>query len=399
MAGTLRELSPSKKEGSRRWEMRVFVGRDPDKTLKNAVGRVIKQGPPIYRSRVFVGGKRAASRALEGFVKEVRESEAKSVVGTTATVGKLLDEWLRNLERLGKAQSTLETYRTHVEKHIRPGLGSIRLDRLETHDVDSYLAQLDEKGLAPRTIKLDFSILSAALAQGVDWGWIRGNPAKRARLKSPGPAVDLALTSDQLRALYQAALAEDPDMAVTIALAAVTGCRRGELAGLRWEDLDVSRTSLRVQRAWVPGVGGQHLNETTKTGKGRTVFVGADGVALLQRYREAKRVQLGREPQGWLLSYDGGVTEMRCKSMTEYVSRLANKLGVPAHFHTLRHWAATELVHQGVDLPTAAAQLGHSTGVMADVYLHTSDERGSAAGNLIAAVVGKAIDAESSQRQ
>lgn len=385
----MRELSPSKRDGLKRWELRVYVGRDPDKTVRDPdTGKVVKQGPPVHVSRVFRGGKREANKALD---KLVAEAGRTRTIGTTATVGRLLTEYLTNLDRLGKAQSTMETYRGHVAKHLRPGLGNIRLDRLTVHDIDRYLTNLDEgKGLAPRTIRLDHAILSAALSQAVDWGWVAANPARRARVKSAEVNRDAALTTAQLRALYQSALPDDPDMAVVIALAALTGCRRGELAGLRWEDFDSDRAALRVERAWVPGKGGQHLT-TTKTGKGRTVFIGTEGVALLKQYRAAKAEQIGREPEGWLLSYNGGATAMRAKGMSAYVTRLAKRLGVPVHFHTLRHWAATELVHQGVDLPTAAGQLGHSTGVMASTYLHTSDARGTAAGELIAAVVGRAM--------
>lgn len=392
MSGTMRER-PS---GSKRWELRAYVGQDPE------------TGRPRQISRTFRGGKHEARKVLDALVHEVHEGHH---VGTTATFGKLLDEWLRNLERLGKAKTTLETYRTHVEKHIRPELGAIRLDKLTSYDLDRYFQKLEtDKGLATATIKLNHAVISGALSQGVDWGWIKANPAKRARLRDTARTEAASLTVDQLRALYQAAVTEDEDMAVVIALAALTGCRRGELCGLRWDDVDWHRASLKVERAWVPSQGGQHLT-TTKTTKGRTVFIGAVGVALLEAYRATKRELVGHDPEGWLLSYDAGTTPMRAKTLTEYVMGLCRRLEREAreeleergedpataaryrvHFHSLRHFAATELVHAGVDLPTAAGHLGHSPGVMAGVYLHSSDERGSQAGDLISAVVGKALE-------
>lgn len=390
MNGSMRELAPSKRTGERRWELRVYVGRDPDKTVRDPeTGRIVKQGPPVHLSKVFKGGKREAAREL---AKMATEAHQGSRVGPTATVSKLLNEWMANLGRQGKAPSTLETYATHVDKHIRPGLGAVRLDKLTTHDVDRYLGSLaDKKGLAPRTIRLDHAILSAALAQGVDWGWLPANPAKAAKLASDHTEAP-SITVDQLRQLYTAALADDPDMAIVIALGALTGCRRGELAGLRWEDLDRERATLRVERAWVPGKGGQHLNAFTKTKKARTVHIGAAGVALLDRYRQVLRERMaGAEPSGWLLSYNGGETPMRAKSMTEYITRLAKRLGITAHFHTMRHFAASELVGAGVDLAVAARQLGHSPQVMAATYLHADDGRGAAAGELISGVVAGAL--------
>jgi integrase len=87
---------------------------------------------------------------------------------------------------------------------------------------------------------------------------------------------------------------------------------------------------------------------------------------------------------------------MRAKSLTAYITKLGKRVGVPVHFHQLRHFAATELNHAGVDLPTAAAQLGHSPAVMAGTYLHSSDDRGAKAGELISAVVGQALTAPAS---
>jgi len=359
------------------WELRAYVGSDP----------ITKK--PRQVSKTFHGGSRAADTALRELVTEV---EAGHYVGTAATFGKLLDAWLKNLDRLGKAKTTMESYRIHVERHIRPALGTIRLDKLGTHDLDVYFGTLADKGLAPATIKLDHAVISGALSQGVAWGWVKGNVAKAAKLRDNDRTETAALTVDQLRTLYQAAAAEDADMAVTIALAALTGCRRGELVGLKWSDLDGARACLKVQRAWVPIQGGQHLT-TPKTGKARTVFIGLEGVAILNRYFDLKREQIGHDPDGWLLSLDGGSTPLRAKSLTEYVTRLGKRLKIPVHFHSLRHFAATELVHGGIDLPTAAGQLGHSPGVMAGVYLHSSDERGAAAGELIAGIVGRALNA------
>lgn len=390
MSGTLRELAPSKRDGSKRWELRVYVGRDPDRIVRDDDGKVIKQGPPVHVSRVFRGGKREAVKALDALVAEVG---ADRTIGKSATVGKLFSEWLADLERLGKARSTMETYRAHIEKHLRPGLGSIRLDRLTVTDINHYLADLDKvTKLAPRTIQLDHAILSAALTHGVDTGWLNSNPARKAKLKPAKSGSGESFTTEHIGQLYQAAIAdEDVDMAMMIALAAVTGCRRGELAGLRWEDLDTDKASLRVCRQWVPGKGGQQLQDETKTGNARTVYIGAEGVELLNLYRDTKQTETGREPEGWLLSYNAGVTPMRAKSMTEYFGRLAKALKIPATLHTLRHWKQTEMNRQGVDLPTAADQGGHSIGVMAETYLHTSDDRAAAAGELVAAVVNKAL--------
>ena len=375
--GTKTEIRPGV------WRLRVSAGTDPETGHPRQLSRTVH----FDKKR---GTKNDAEDALQKFVGEVKAGE---VIGTTATVGNLLTAWLADLERLGKARSTMESYKAHVEKHLRPGLGRIRLDKLGVQDIDRYLGALADKGLAPRTIRLDHAVLRAALNQAERWGWIRSNPAVRARLKAPETKPVKEFTAEHVAKLYQAAIAdEDIDLAMLIALAAITGCRRGELAGLRWDDVDAERCCLRVERQWIAGQGGQYLSGKTKSGNGRTVYIGPNGVELLEQYRSAKREQLGgREPAGWLLSANGGTTPLRVKAVSDYISEKAKKLNVPGTLHTLRHWKQTEMNRQGVDLPTAAAQGGHTVAVMASTYLHTDDARAAAAGELVAGVVVGAI--------
>jgi integrase len=174
-------------------------------------------------------------------------------------------------------------------------------------------------------------------------------------------------------------------------LAALTGARRGELCGLKWSDVDWVARTVRIERAWVPGRGGQFLGPT-KGGDTRTVALGTVGVEILNRYRARKTAELGRPPDGWLLSLDGGTTPMRAKAMTQYTTNLGRRLGIPVHFHLLRHWAATQLVVvHGVDIKTASQRLGHSPEVMASTYLHSRPEQDAAAAELIGEVVGRAL--------
>jgi len=347
MSGTLRERPPK----SGRWELRAYVGKDPE------------TGKPRQVSRIFRGGKRDAVKALDKLVHEVDQGRH---IGNTATFGKLLDEWMERVIKKRRARSTIDTYGIHIENDIRPALGSVRLAKLTAYELDSYFAELEAKGLSGGTVKLQHAIIRSALSQGVRWKWISSNPAKESSPEVVQADAAPTITVDQLRTLYFAAAAEDEDMAAALALAALTGCRRGELCGLRWSDVDWNQASVRVERAWVPGSGGQHLTQT-KTGKGRTVFVGSEGVRILRDYRAAKTAQLGHEPDddGWLLSLDGGETPLRAKTLTEYVTALGRKHKIKVRLHSLRHFKSTEMNRLGVDLPTAAKQMGHTPAVMA----------------------------------
>ncbi len=88
---------------------------------------------------------------------------------------------------------------------------------------------------------------------------------------------------------------------------------------------------------------------------------------------------------------NGGANSLRAKSLTECVSGPGRRNKIPVRLHSQRQFRATELVHACVDLLTAAKQMGHTPVVIPETYLQNSDERGAAAGELVAAVIGKAL--------
>jgi integrase len=77
----------------------------------------------------------------------------------------------------------------------------------------------------------------------------------------------------------------DDVLAMARILATLTGVRRGELAGLRWDDVDEESCSIRIERQWIPGNGGQYLGPCKSSDTVRTLVLGAEGMALLDRYR------------------------------------------------------------------------------------------------------------------
>ncbi len=156
-------------------------------------------------------------------------------------------------------------------------------------------------------------------------------------------------------------------LAMFILLAAVTGCRRGEVCGLRWNDIDTEAGTIRIERQLVPRKGGQQVAPPkTRTGR-RTIVVDDEVLALLDWFRDQQSALLEREPDGWLLSHDGGDTPLRAKAVTDDVSRLAKKAGIDnVTTHAFRRMTGTELSAAGVDAAAAAGRMGHTVQVMFD---------------------------------
>ncbi len=339
------------------WRLRAYAGTNP------------VTGKPKQASRtVRVRTESEARRELRKFLAEVELGE---VAKGPRRVADLLDAWLDQLEARGLAASTVETYRLRVDKHLKPALGKIDLGKLSAYDLDRHYAAAMKQGLAIRTVRQHHAIISAALAQAVDWDWLPRNVARKARPPAlPQPDRDPTRPEDVKKLIV--ACDEDVDLATAITLAAITGARRGELCGLRWTDVDWDRGTLSIRRQRLPLKGGD-VTAGLKTKRARTVALGPGGLAVLRHYRGAlteRAGALGIEPafDGWLLSWDCGHTPTRPKTLGVRVKSLGKRAGIPVTPHVLRHFAATQLIGAGVDVKTAAHRLGHNPEVLLRIY-------------------------------
>ena len=181
------------------------------------------------------------------------------------TVGQYLDRWLADSLRGTVRESTRVRHEINIRVHISPALGNVRLKSLTSAHVRSlHREKLDAK-LAPATVRKIHSTLHKALAQAVADGLI---PRNAADVKAPRPAPEemRPLSEGEARVLLK--VARGDRFEPLYLLAVTTGLRRGELLGLRWDDVDLERGTLRVGRSLVRE-GGRNTVGETKTRRGR----------------------------------------------------------------------------------------------------------------------------------
>ena len=327
------------------------------------------------------GGRGAAKAELEKFIAEVTE-RSSTPVPSTVTVAEMLDAYLVHCKRIGRTQSTIESY-GHAAARLPTTLGAMPLTMLKPHDLDAFYGDLAER-LADNTI------LTAALEQAIKWGRITDNPAKGATAPGRHKPKRSALPLPDVAKMIAAASAPRKDgadgdvvIAMAIAMAALTGARRGELCGMKWSDIDPATCSITIERQWVPGKGGQYLAPPKSEEGVRSIVLGRLGLDLIERYRDIQRELLRHEPDGWLLSYDAGVTPMRAKALGQAITDLGKGLGLKVTTHSFRRVSATQLVAAGVDVDTAARRLGHTKEVMLESYVLGTDDRSIAAAQTI----------------
>jgi integrase len=186
-----------------------------------------------------------------------------------------------------------------------------------------------------------------------------------------------------------------PILATAIALAALTGARRGELCGLRWSDVDENAGILHIRRAAKHGLNHrQVVLRDTKTHSERHLALDTVALAVLDTHRERARswaasAGVSLQEDGFVLTYDPtGQEPMRPDSLGQAYKRLTARIGVTLRFHDLRHFAATQLIGAGINARTVAARLGHADpSVTLRVYSHALEEKDQEA----AAILGELL--------
>jgi integrase len=178
--------------------------------------------------------------------------QAKGVLFTDPgrlTVGDYLCSWITDTARYQVAESTYSRYERSFRTHPVPFFGRVRLRELTAAHIRAFKARKVEEGLNPNTVGLMQSHLSAALNQAVDDGLIASNPCsrvKKAAARGVRPMRSLSL--EEASRLVAAAEGTRDEALIVVALR--TGMCQGELAALRWEDIELGpRSAITVRHS------------------------------------------------------------------------------------------------------------------------------------------------------
>ena len=302
-----------------------------------------------------------------------------------------LDEWF-TLQRTRVEPSTWQAYDDVARAYLRPHLGSLDLDELTVRILDLHYVRLLEAGgrrgqpLSRRTVELTHAVLRKALGDAVLAGLLDDNPAVGATVPrlAPGenglPArLPVWSEADTRRFLAWSA---DRELADLWRVALGTGMRRGELLGLRWEDVDLSVPQVTVLASLASVATGLQL-KTTKTGRSRTLFLDDDTAAAIDRQprRDGRWPLVFTGPDGAPLPPPWVSDRWRFQWPELDLPRIP--------LHGLRHTHACLLLSQGVPIKVVSQRLGHASIVRTmDTYAHVLPAQDRDA----ATAIGAALD-------
>jgi Site-specific recombinase XerD len=294
--------------------------------------------------------------------------------------------------------TTLGSYRQHVDGLIVPRIGGERLQQLTPTMVDKLYAKLLKEGreskvkvkegekkpkatgLSANTVRRVGATLHKALQDAVKKKLIPFNPADAAELpklqRDADGAGDVKTWTRAELDTFLRHVASDRFFPLW-RLAAWTGMRRGELAGLTWRDVDLEAATITVRRARVTVKSTDVRESKPKTHKGRRqVELDEETTAALTAWQERQDAEREEWPGKW--PAHGLVFALQDGSALhpDYLSRAFRAHGKRAklptvRLHDLRHTHATLMLAAGVPVKVVSERLGHSTVAFTmEVYQH-----------------------------
>ena len=363
-------------------------------------GSIRRQGANTWQVRIYNrhagrreyftvrGDKAAAKRARAKRIGEIEKGSLPPPPGAgKVTIRDLTEEWL-DRKRAQREAKTVQQYEW-CAKHILDrgfGLGSRHVQKVTHDDVQRFVDALVARGLSPKSVKGIASALSQVFKLARRKDLIRFNPTESIERPTATANPVVPPTPAQIRAVIDAALERgEPDRAALIRLKAATGMRRGEIAGLQWEDLELDGDppQVTVRRA-IPDLRGDgnggpppRVPKLPKTDTGiRTIGIDDETVRVLREHHSrttelAQRLGFDRLPVGAFIFWpynEGPLVPYAPQSITKMFRTLAGDGGLRPH--QLRHFSVTQLLAAGVPEVEVMGRHGHASASSMKPYRH-----------------------------
>lgn len=340
-----------------RYEGRCYIGKD-------------EKGRRKYKS--FYG--RSAdevSRKYEKSLKTVDDLPTFDVL-TELTVRELFKEWLNVLSHRVK-ESTLSNYRMKADKHILPAFGDFSFKNLDKRSIYLFIDSKKEDGLSVRYIS-DIIVLFKSAFKYANREYNIKNVFDGIVMPKKQRTTIRILSETEQSVLKNEIKTEQTLTNLGIAISLYTGLRIGELCALQWQDIDLEKRTLTVnktiQRIQIPNgdCRTQLVISEPKSEKSRREIPIPDCLILMIKKHSGN-------VHDYVLS--NNIDPVEPRTMQYRFSKILEKLGLPkVHFHSLRHAFASRAIELGFDVKTLSELLGHSSVELTmNLYVHSSMER------------------------
>lgn len=287
------------------------------------------------------------------------------------------------------AAGTYENY-LHALNRAASVFGEIKLCDIGLVDIKKYISEMQIYGAnektgkpyAYRTVIKHYVVLHSLFNNAVEDGIIEHNPMER--MKRPKPRKDETpketIVYDEKQVQYiLKCLNNEPLMWRALILFAIdSGARRGEIVGLKWENVDLKTgRCLIINNAQYTAETGTYIT-SPKSRKSRTILLNPPVITMLKQWKKQQTVtcfKLGKIQSGFVFTHEDG-TMLNPQAPTAHFKTFGKRYDLPGfHPHALRHTMATISIANGADIVSVSEKLGHSSpAITLQVYSHANEE-------------------------
>lgn len=317
--------------------------------------------------------------------------------------------WFSQYAETKLKTQTVRSYHT-CEKKVYKALGHLRMDKIITRTIQTFIVELisekryDSKGkelspYAPKTVRNYISFISSIFDYAVKMQMLTSNPCKNVALPSKRAKEREVYSLDEVQhmlELFESESEANYKYTIFFTLAAFTGLRRGELLGLEWKDIDWEHDLLNVVRTSEYTKEKGIYTDTPKTESSKRVIkLPPEVMQKLREFRDWQDEYKDKLGTKWI-EYDRLFTKldgspMGMRQPYKYFERFCERTGMRfVNVHSFRHFNASILINNGVDVKTVQGCLGHSCATTTlNIYAHSFQEAQARAMDSVASCILK----------
>ncbi|XZM32813.1 tyrosine-type recombinase/integrase [Clostridium perfringens] len=319
-----------------------------------------------------------------------------------------LENWLKQYIKPTRKENTFYRYESIIKNSINPIIGNVQLKNLKAIHIESMLNNNKEKNLTNTTLQNIYTVLNAALNRAVKLQLINNNVCKFVDRPKRERFIAETLSIEEFNYILNSLSDSYNDYLMKLALTITLelGLRRGELAGLTWDNIDLKNNKIKI------------INNLIKTGKGvtvttpkteeskRTLIISDTLVSMLKQHKKIlnqNKLKYGEfytkdnffnnKKYDFIFVWENGIY-VDPNYWTHRFGRILKSLNInkKIRWHDLRHTNATLLLSQGVNFKTIQIRLGHADiNTTLNIYSHVTEEMQKDATNKISNLMKSAI--------
>lgn len=341
------------------------------------VGRDTGSGKRIQRAK---GGFKTKKEAQEYLVNAINEvNQGTYLQPSKEEFSTFIDRWFNTYYKRNVAETTADISWCLINGHLIPYFNKQVISSITTYQLDCFYSEKLEEGYSAKTIRELHSLLRRAFEQAIKWSLLKFNPAFNATPPKEKIKERHTWSKNDIKKFIDTAKLSDEETIYIIAI--FTGMRRGEILGLKWQDIDFDLKKIYVTRSLAfTSEKGLFLKDVKTSKSRRQISLSPYIIDVFKQHQVIQnnfKEKLGDDYLDKALvftSNNGNFKDPR--NLLREFSRLTKKAGlIKISFHDLRHTHATLLLKNGENPKVVSERLGHSrVGITLDLYSHVTDD-------------------------